>query len=638
MAGYYKLEDEVLPSFLCESMDSSSGRATLGNVTLGSGPGLPVAASTVAKIRPSSDNREDHWKSYLDENKLKQASSQPSVGEQPKFALSFKDELDKADDFIAAHRLSDMLVKINLDDSGSQNQGSIIQLHPTQIGSVHGWPAELGTDLSTGLLALPQYGHKDNPEAKASSAIVGKDNVQSEGVDSDHFSGSNSSFLANERLMSVDSMNSDITDDTDFNNLPDDELELYFNKLVPPAMQRGRVEGQELVSTEDFMMPDVRLAATGMDSCPASDEDTEDELESARRNNDASRTRLLSSTSRQLVGESNCPSFRPGLEGGSSDDEYLSGRSGPSVSGIEHRRSAEGQVINPPVTGDGGGGDGSSGSEESGNYAGASTIPPPTTNVQTTYDALRGLGIVGSSAVGEDEDKDLNNLVGHGRNSLSRHTEIGHRVGPVGIGEATSSWGMSLGTQKPSPVNWSMVLDRQETLDAMESTETGPTVDRFLDSVYLRNRAGLRRPQDVANMTFSHLQGTQGSFHLSQVLLPEFCDKDGDDNDDYDHSGVDEPDSARPSLGLRGGPCGDVTTAEASGGTSEDDTNPLSTSLEPKYFSQSFHQEQEDSDEWNHCPDNLELEFQQGKLPFSSQCSDQKLFTYNLLKLLSDMH
>lgn len=51
------------------------------------------------------------------------------------------------------------------------------------------------------------------------------------------------------------------------------------------------------------------------------------------------------------VGESNRPSFRPGLEGGSSDDESFSGRNGPSVSGIEHRRSAEGQVINPPVTG-----------------------------------------------------------------------------------------------------------------------------------------------------------------------------------------------------------------------------------------------------------------------------------------------
>lgn len=48
-------------------------------------------------------------------------------------------------------------------------------------------------------------------------------------------------------------------------------------------------------------MPDVRLAATGMDSCPASDEDTEDELQSARRSSNASRTRLLPSTSRQLV-------------------------------------------------------------------------------------------------------------------------------------------------------------------------------------------------------------------------------------------------------------------------------------------------------------------------------------------------
>lgn len=33
----------------------------------------------------------------------------------------------------------------------------------------------------------------------------------SEGVDSDRFSGSTSSFLANEKLLSVDSINSDIT-------------------------------------------------------------------------------------------------------------------------------------------------------------------------------------------------------------------------------------------------------------------------------------------------------------------------------------------------------------------------------------------------------------------------------------------
>lgn len=56
---------------------------------------------------------------------------------------------------------------------------------------------------------------------------------------------------------------------------------------------------------EDFRMPDVRLAATGMDSCPASDEDTEDELESARRTSNAARSHLLPSTSRQLVRNDN---------------------------------------------------------------------------------------------------------------------------------------------------------------------------------------------------------------------------------------------------------------------------------------------------------------------------------------------
>lgn len=93
-----------------------------------------------------------------------------------------------------------------------------------------------------------------------------------------------------------------------------------------------------------------------------------------------------------------------------------------------------------------------------------------------------------------------------------------------------------------------------------------------------------------------------------QVLLQE-CDEDDE---------VDEPDGARPSLCLRGGPCGNVTAPEDSGSTSEDDKNPLSTSLEAKYFSQSFSQGQEDSDDpWHHCPDNLELEFQQGRLTFS---------------------
>lgn len=54
------------------------------------------------------------------------------------------------------------------------------------------------------------------------------------------------------------------------------------------------------------------------------------------------------------VGESHRPHFRPGLEGGSSDDELqMGGRNPDTRTGIEHRRSAEGQVINSPITGKG---------------------------------------------------------------------------------------------------------------------------------------------------------------------------------------------------------------------------------------------------------------------------------------------
>lgn len=610
---FYKLEDEAFPSFLYKSLDSTSSRTTLENVTLGSGPGLPMAASTVAKIRSASDNRQDQVEaSYLEGKELQQASA-CSVGEKAKFSLNFKDDMDNADDFIAAHRISDLLVKINLDESASRNQTSISEPLPTHRGSVYGQPTELGADISTGLLTFAhgERGGSTDPKAGPSRTAVEEDKVQSEGVDSDHFSGSNSSFLANERLMSVDSMNSDLTDDDiDLNNLPEDELDQYFNKLVPSDMQRGRVEGQEIPATamprvrddisnssstepdkfrqqylDDYQqMPDVRLAATGMDSCPASDEDTEDELEAARRRD--ARIKLLPSTSRQLVGESHHSSFRPGLEGGSSDDEASSSRGGPSLSGLEHRRSAEGQVINPPVTGDGGGGDGSSGSEESGNDGGVSTMPLPVAPVHTTYDVLRGLGIVG-----EDQANDLSNLQGL----------MGDRVGPVGTGEASSSQGTSGVAQRVAPVNWSMTFDRQEALDAMEHTAAG----QLLDSLYFRGGSGSRRLQNSVNMSDSHLQGAQGSFHLSQMDLPDCKNHNSDDE------GIDEPDGCRQSLGIRGGPCGNAFAAEASDSASEDDHNLHSTSLEPKYFSPSLHQDDSD-DGWTNCPETLELEFKQG--------------------------
>lgn len=77
------------------------------------------------------------------------------------------------------------------------------------------------------------------------------------------------------------------------------------------------------------------------------------------------------------------------------------------------------------VLGDGGGGDGSSGSEEDGNDGGVSTIPP-LTGLQTTYDVLRGLGIVGGSGTGENEHQLLSQLPGLTQFVSNVHSQVTH--------------------------------------------------------------------------------------------------------------------------------------------------------------------------------------------------------------------
>ncbi|RXN05911.1 centrosomal protein of 192 kDa-like [Labeo rohita] len=494
-----------------------------------------------------------------------------------------------------------------------KGDGSPVSGQPGALSGILG-----SAEISTGLLSFSHIGDKDVLAAQATVLPVMMEDEEgsaSEGTDSERCSGSIASFLANEKLMSLDSMNSDMTDDDiDVNQLHDEELELYFNKLMPPAMQRGRVEGQEIPvnvpssssqphSTEsernrqhdsndqrDFHMPDVRLAATGMDSCPASDEeDTEDELE-ASQNRGRARF-LLPSTSRQPVGESHRPHFRPGLEGGSSDDELqMGGRNPDTRTGIEHRRSAEGQVINSPITGDGGGGDGTSGSDEEGNDGGVSTIPLPPTTVQGTYDVLRGLGIVGGSGQTGDDDQ-LQSLLS--RSGMITHGQMGDRVGPVGTGEAGHAT-VASGPASRCPVNWSMSLDRQEALDAMDNT-----AEVHLDSVYLRAGAG-HNPQDISSSVSHFLQGTQSSFHLSHILQ---------ESHNKTEQGLDLGHTVDlGSLGMRGGPCGDSPVLNEQQSASSKD-GPPGESLDARYLSQSFNENQEEHhDIWNHQPDNLELQ------------------------------
>ncbi|XP_062847530.1 centrosomal protein of 192 kDa [Trichomycterus rosablanca] len=613
MDSFRNLEDETFPSLLSNASLGSSGRATLGDVTLGSTLGVPVAASTVAKSRTAANDRlTDVQASYLDDGSPYLMASQTLHCEREKFALSFKDDLEDAGNFVAANQFADLLVKVDLDESecASTFKTSAAKV---EAAPVPARPSDYPEDISTGLLTFSHIGGKEHTAAQASlvPGIIQEESPESEAGDSDGLSGSVTSFLANEKLMSLDSMNSDITDDEiDLDNLHDDELKLYFNKLIPPGMQRGRVEGQEIpvpdlpngqasvpepatsfnarsiffnnYDERNFCMPDVRLAATGMDSCPASDEDTEDELE-AVRNHSGTRF-LLPSTSRQLVGESNRPHFRPGLEGGSSDDEPQPGlRSSGSRTGIEHRRSAEGQVIDSAVTGDGGGGDGSSGSEEDGNDGGVSTVPLPA-GVQTTYDVLRGLGIVGGSGTGEDEEM-LAELPGLGRFTSTERSRMGDRVGPVGTVE-TETFAQSSG-----PASVSAAQNGQE--DASSSSHSDATPDERFDSMYLRSAGGHLQDSTFAS---SALQGTRSSFHLSLAK----------ENFGQGYKGNDREHTADfNALGLRGGPCGNsVSLAQPPNSGGE--------SLEDKYLSQSFHRnEEETSDIWNHRPDDVALEFQQ---------------------------
>ncbi|KAB5586795.1 hypothetical protein PHYPO_G00005640 [Pangasianodon hypophthalmus] len=637
MDSFRKLEDETFPSFLSNTSLGSSGRVTLGDVTLGSTLGVPMAVSTVAKSRATADNRlTDVQASYLEPGPLSLAGSQGSSFGRDKFALSFKDDLDNAHDFIAANRFSDLLVKVNLDESECVSTYKASAAVDVGAPSASARPSDYPNDISTGLLTVSHIGGKETVAGQAVLAPIAiEEGPESEAVDSDGMSGSVASFLANEKLMSLDSMSSDVTDDDDdigVDNLDDEELQLYFSKLVPPAMQRGRVEGQEIPAAElpdsqvgssqpvvsepdtspknrcnflndydkgDFCMPDVRLAATGMDSCPASDEDTEDELEASQNR---SRARfLLPSTSRQLVGESHQPHFRPGLEGGSSDDESLPGAQFTnSRTGIEHRCSAEGQVIDLPITGDGGGGDGSSGSEEDGNDGGVSTVPPPT-GVQTTYDVLRGLGIVGGSGTGEDEHQLLSQLPGLGRFVSNVHSQMGDRVGPVGTVETESSV-QSSGLTRVQSINQSINQDRQEALNAMDSSHSGAvSLEERFNSMYLRP-GGVCNQQDSTSDA-SAIQSTHNAFDFSFTKNHLGESKAGVDQG---HT-IDFSDP-----GFHGGPCRNSVSLGQHPHNSEEHSG---ESLEVKYLSQTFHQnEVEQSNIWNQAsrPDDVELEFQQG--------------------------
>ncbi|XP_012820826.2 centrosomal protein of 192 kDa isoform X4 [Xenopus tropicalis] len=462
---FLKIEDETFPSFLGESLNSNSGGA-LENCTFTSNLGLPVAASTVTKARTGFDWPSDAQESYLETDKLQDTLlhlTHSGGDSQRKFILSFKDELEQFSN-ITGHNIQ--TAKLSESDTKARTSNA----------------EDTHKDVST-TCTLP----RTNQIGKAFKLTHANLHAMKENEDllKDELGKSLTSFLENEKLLSIASLEGSSSDDVD-DEFYDDQLEAYFKKLLPHGMQRGVIEGQEITEPkrlsyaalsssdirpckqdsdnlqfledyeEAFQMLDVRLAAAGMDSAPASDdEDVEHELEKA----------ALQHLQREqfLIGEQNRPSFRPGLEGGSSDEEMIPTQSRDSD--LHCRQSAEGHGLDSPSLAAASDkpefGDGSSGSDDSQKNLQTSQIRGP---------VLWNTDLVARNVAGQDDRRSF---------QPSQIEQMEDRIDPVGKG-ATLKDGK---TTSNSPEGNFNMQESKDSSAMMPSLDAEPK----LDSLYFRN-------------------------------------------------------------------------------------------------------------------------------------------------------
>ncbi|NWY06396.1 CE192 protein, partial [Nothoprocta ornata] len=242
MEDLRNIADESLPSLLGASL----GSGALDSVAAASNPGPPVAASTVAKSKPGCDRRlSDVQASYLEEGRRSLASGSPRSIQSDadpvgRFALSFQDDLE-VDTQIEEPQLTCAVQKESRSLCGEEERDVMEHSNHSDDTLVELLPLEQLEDLSTGICFLP--GSKNN---KVGTFEPSEKLIEGE-ILSEHLSASLSSFLENEKLSSIASLAGDSTDDDiDDEEFFDNQLEAYFEQLVPPEMARGDTSMQEL--------------------------------------------------------------------------------------------------------------------------------------------------------------------------------------------------------------------------------------------------------------------------------------------------------------------------------------------------------------------------------------------------------
>nr|XP_013797922.1 PREDICTED: centrosomal protein of 192 kDa [Apteryx mantelli mantelli] len=287
MEDFRTIADETFPSFFGNSLSSSTS-VMFENVTISSNPGLPVAASTVAKSKTGCDNRlSDVQASYLEEGRRSLPSgSSLSIQSDPepvgRFALSFQDDVEVVTQ-IKEPQPTSVSLKESHSVCGEEDQNVMEHSNHSQDTLLEVLPLERLEDLSTGICFLP--GSKNN---KVGAFEPSEKLIEGEVV-SEHLSTSLSSFLENEKLSSLASLEGDSTDDDiDDEEFFDNQLEAYFEQLVPPEMTRGDTNMQEFsecctalklsensLLRENFQVPGAYQAVTGGDPGTTSDEDSQ---------------------------------------------------------------------------------------------------------------------------------------------------------------------------------------------------------------------------------------------------------------------------------------------------------------------------------------------------------------------------
>lgn len=248
MEDFRGITEESFPSFLTNSLLANSG--TLENVTLSSNLGLPVAVSTLARDKCSTNNRySDNQASYLVEGGFSipsesSPSSQCEAEPREKLQLSFQDDdsMSKKKNYMESQHLSDAVLK----ELAFQRDTARTEEEQTKTAK-----SFQSQDLFGRISPLEQM--QDSPvDFCLPSWMNDKDNKIVIPDDGKHFEDKNpnndlshTSLIENEKLMSLTSLEGSSDDDIDDEEFYDDHLEAYFEQLAIPGMIYEDLEGQE---------------------------------------------------------------------------------------------------------------------------------------------------------------------------------------------------------------------------------------------------------------------------------------------------------------------------------------------------------------------------------------------------------